>query len=254
VLLKRRLGLAQELCRGLQRHLGARQLVAALARPRGVLEHARDASAVLAHQPLDLRQALFYAVERERLPGVAAQLGLLAVGAQAARQIAGLDRQRAEALGHLIQTRIDAGKSLQRCVGGAEQRRDARRLPLVGGQRLRAGHRRRAQGVQAAHPLARREQLIVLALVGSRRVDLGELELEQVKLALARAGELAQLRHPLMQAPALGEGLRAGAQPAQLLGPTQLVQECQLLARDGQLAVLVLSVEGHQRGADVAQV
>ena len=66
----------------------------------------------------------------------------------------------------------------------------------------------------------------MLALVGRRGVDLGELELEQVELALARAGELAQLLQPLAAGAALSRvRLGARAQAQRLLGAAQLVEQ-----------------------------
>ena len=101
------------------------------------------------------------------------------------------------------------------------------------------------QRVEAAQALAGGEQLLVLALVGCEGVDLAQLELEQVELALALAGELAQLLEPLPRARACSRERRAQAAQARgLLGAAEPVEDLELGAGEGQLAVLVLAVEG----------
>ena len=79
VIVERRLGLAQARGGLRERHLGADQLIAPRTRAGGVVEHGGERPTVLAHQPLDARQALFDRVERAVLAddplAVAAQLG-----------------------------------------------------------------------------------------------------------------------------------------------------------------------------------
>ncbi len=91
-------------------------------------------------------------------------------------------------------------------------------------------------------------------LVEAGGVDLRELVLEQVELALARGGELAQGVQLRGEAPGLGERLRAGAQAQRVIGTAERVEDLQLGAGEGQLAVLVLAVEGDQARAELAQL
>ena len=87
----------------------------------------------------------------------------------------------------------------------------------------------------------------MLLLAGSGGVDLGQLVLEQVELALARAGELAQLLELALKARALGERLRAGPQAQARARARRSRRGSQLGGRQRQLAVLVLAVEGDER-------
>jgi hypothetical protein len=96
--------------------------------------------------------------------------------------------------------------------------------------------------------------LLVLTLVGCERIDLSQLVLEQPELALALSGELAQAVHALLQQLRLRVGLRACPQVLVVPCGAQRVEDLQLGAGQRELAVLVLSVEGEQRAADVAQL
>ena len=70
--------------------------------------------------------------------------------------------------------------------------------------------------------------------------------LEQVELALTRRGELAQGVELRGEAADFREGLGAGAQAQRVIGATERVEDLELGAHEGQLAVLVLAVEGEQ--------
>ena len=155
---------------------------------------------MLAREPLDRRQALFERVQRdlraEALDEILETVGRcpLAVVAQLGGEVLGLDR-RARA----------CARRARRARGRRRRARPARRsraaascappggLAGVGSERVGGGAGGGAQRVEPAQALARGQQLLVLVLVGSERVDLGELVLEQVELALALGGELAQL-------------------------------------------------------------
>ena len=78
--------------------------------------------------------------------------------------------------------------------------------------------------------------------------------LEQVELALARGGQLAQLLQLAAQALQLAVGGRAGAAARGLLGPAEAVEDLQLGGGEGQLAMLVLAVEGEQALPQAPQV
>ena len=91
-------------------------------------------------------------------------------------------------------------------------------------------------------------------LLRSGVVDLRELVFEQAQLALARTAELTQLLELGLQALAQAVGVGTHAQARGLIGAAQVVEDLQLGAREGQLAVLVLTVEGDEPGAEVAQL
>ncbi len=91
--------------------------------------------------------------------------------------------------------------------------------------------------------------------IGRERVDLAELELEQIQLALALRGELAAAPPGVARsARMLRDGARAQLQSLALLGAAEAVEDLQLGRRERELAVLVLAVEGEQHAGDVAQV
>ncbi len=215
---ERRLRLVQPR-RGLgERDLGAVQLVAPRPRGGGVVEHRGERPAVLAHEPLDARQALFDRVERALLAG-----DPLAVAVQLGGEILRLDRERAQPLGERVEVRVDAGERVQAGGGGGDQLGAAEAGRGVFG-RERVGGRAggEAQRVEAAEAGARGQQLVVLVLVEAGGVDLRELVLEQVELALARCGELAQRVELRGEAPGLRERLRAGAQTQRVVGAADL--------------------------------
>ncbi len=76
--------------RGLHRDLGAGQLLAQIAAVLRVFEHGRDAAAVLALEPRDRGEPLLDSLEATRL-----RVQSIAVAADLAEQVLGLDRERA---------------------------------------------------------------------------------------------------------------------------------------------------------------
>ena len=172
-----------------------------------------------------------------------------AVVTQLAGQLLGLDHERAQTLGEHVQARIDAGERVQARRSAREQRHRAGRLGGVGGERLGPGAGGGAERVEPAQALAGGQQLVVLALLGRGGVDLRQLVLEQVELALARAGELAQGLELARERPHLRECLGAGAQAQRVVGAAEVVEQLQLGGGDRELAVLVLTVEGDERSA-----
>ncbi len=90
--------------------------------------------------------------------------------------------------------------------------------------------------------------------VRRERVDLCELELEQVQLALALRGELAELLQALLRRAHARELSRAQIEALALRGAGEIVEDLQLGGLERQLAVLMLSVEGEQRARDVTQI
>ena len=97
---------------------------------------------------------------------------------------------------------------------------------------------------------ARGEQLLVLVL-SRRLLDLSELVFEQVELALAHHTQLTQSSSCV----AGRATRRASAQSARrVLGAAVGVESLQLGGGESQLAMLVLTVEGDQAGAELTQI
>ena len=95
----------------------------------------------------------------------------------------------------------------------------------------------------------------MLGGVGCRRLDLGELEAQQVEVALARALALAQLRQlALDSADASAWAAAVCVAQLEVLGAGEAVEDLELGGGERQLAVLVLAVEGEQPRAERPQV
>ena len=99
-----------------------------------------------------------------------------------------------------------------------------------------------------------RGQLFLLGLARRRGIDLPQLPLEQVELAVARAGPLAQPLELVAQRPLAPVDRRELLAPRGLPGPAEAVEDLELGGGERQLAVLVLAVERQQRPACVAQL
>ncbi|TMK23858.1 MAG: hypothetical protein E6G62_10220, partial [Actinobacteria bacterium] len=148
-----------------------------------------------------------------------------AVVAQLGGEVLRLQHERLQALGERVQSWVEPRERLQPPDGAGERLRGPRRLVGVRRERVGAGGGGGAQRVEAAQALTQREQLLVLALVGSCRIDLGELVLEQVELPVAGARELAQAVELRLQARRLGECGCARAQAFSLLRPADAVED-----------------------------
>ena len=205
---------------------------------------------MLALEPVELPQALLDLVE-------AAGRGVdaLAVAAQLARQVVGLDGERLRPLGERVERRIDALHRRQGAGGGGGALERAgglqRRVPFQRGQP--AGHRA-PQALQVAQPLALRLQLGLLGLARLGALDLLELPHQQVELAVARARTRLQLLQRALGRPRVGVGGRARGAALDLGRAAEAVEDVELGGGERELAVLVLAVERQQRAADVAQV
>ena len=169
-----------------QRLLGAGQLVAPGAAGLGVGEHRGERAAVLALEALELGEPLLDLVEAagRRLDG-------LAVAAQLAREVVGLDGERARPGAQGVELGVDAADALERRRRAGQRRRRA--LAAVRRERADPGRRRPAQALEVAQALALALELGLLRLVGRRPLDLLELPVEQVELAVARARPRPQL-------------------------------------------------------------
>ena len=234
--------------RPLDRDLGVLEPLPVGAAALRVLEHGRDAAAVLSLQLVVLLQALLDLLEApglglERLP-VAAQLGA---------EVLGLDPDRREALRDRVELGIDAGDGprerlcLRKILGDpalARLRRD--RLGAAGG--------RRHQAVKPPQALALREKGGLLVLGGANCLDLVDLEGQQIEVAVAGPRLLAQLLEPPLQLAGAPVRRAEGRPPVELLGAAEAVEQVELGARHGELAVLVLAEEGDERAAQLAEV
>ena len=96
----------------------------------------------------------------------------------------------------------------------------------------------------------------MLVLVGAERLDLAQLVLEQVELALALPRRARRAPSSCARARAsAAQALRAcGQAPRAARAPQSAVEDLQLRRPERQLAVLVLAVEGEQPPAGFAQV
>ena len=211
---------------------------------------------MLASEPFEGTQALFQAVQGELSvkPVQLVPAGAIAIRAQLGGQVLGLDDHGVHPCREGVERGIDAREGLHGSGGRCHELRRARSLAGIRSQRLGCATGGRAQRIEAAKALARAQQLLVLALVGRDRVDLGELELEQSELALARGCKLAHGIHALLQKPRLRKGLSARAQALGMLAVAQAVEDLELRSRKRELAMLVLAVEREQRPADLAQL
>ena len=183
--------LGQRGLRPLGLDLGVREPGVLLAAALGVREHRGHAAAVLALEPVVELEPLLDHVEP-------AGLGLERVGvaAQLRAEVLGLEPQSRQPLGERVQlgVRARAPAPASRSALGEQgrdadpsaRRRSARSPPpprprRPAGRPARAGARARA----ASEPFS--------SSVGSERLDLLDLERQQVQVAVARAGALAQL-------------------------------------------------------------
>ena len=234
-----------------ERLLGALQLIAPRAGRR------RRARAPPRSLPPCLRSRRSRPPSRSSTTSSRARLGVepLGVAAQLGREILRLDeRARASA----PPGRRAAGSTPSSASSSARRRGQQRRraaVAVVGRDRLgapgqrapRAAPRRGAAG--RARPSSAR---LLLARAG--RLDLRELELEQVELALAGAGTLAQLVERAPRARGPPHARPRPPRAARLLGPAGGVEHLELGGGEREPAVLVLPVEGDERLGELAQV
>ena len=229
--------------RVLERDLGALELVAARAAA------SRACASTAASVPPCLRFRRSKSVEARldllEAPGLA--VDRLGVAAQLGAQVVGLEPQAAQALGQGVELGVHAGHAVEQPLGLGQQRP---RPALVGirRERLRAARGRRAQRVEVAQPPALGLELAVLAVTQLRRLDLAQLPLEQVELAVARTGELAQRLELGLQVPGARERRRERGAALRLLGAAEAVEDVELRRGQRQAPVLVLAVEREQGG------
>src|SRR5262249_44495151 len=151
------------------------------------------------------------------------------------------DERCPEPRGELVERAVDAADVVERRGGGRKQRAGA--VAVIGLERQRPTAGRAAQGVDVTQPPAALEQPGVLIRAGIDALDLVELEGEQVELALARTGALAQLVTLRAQRPQGVPRLGAPGAAGDVVGAAEAVEQVELRRGERQLAVLVLAVE-----------
>ena len=213
-------------------------------------EDRRDGAAVLAGQAVEHREALLDHVEPAGLGieplGVAAQLG---------REVLRLHDERAPAHREPVELTVDALEGVEPARGRAERRPGAVG-PAVGiaGDRVHRPERGGTQRLDVSQPVALHAQRGLLGLVRRRLLDLAQLELEQVQLALAARRAVAQLLQRGLQTADLGMGRDRRLPPPCLRRPARSVEHLELRGGQREPAVLVLAVEGDERLRQLAQV
>ncbi len=211
-------------------------------------EHRGDAAAVLALEPLVGLEPLLHLLEPARL-----RLERVREAAKLAAHVLGLDAQGGEPCGELVESRIHA---LDRRREPLRLRQQLAHSTLSGGRgdRLRPAARGCKQTVHLPQAPALCDQLLLLLLARGERLDLLDLEGQQVEVAVARAGALAQLCEPVL------ELARPRVYPAEvvaggeLLATAEAVQEVELGGREHEPAMLVLTEEGEQPAAERLEV
>src|SRR5204862_4856245 len=112
----------------------------------------------------------------------------------------------------------------------------------------------RAQRIDPAQPLALRKQVALLVLGRPERLDLLDLEAEQVEVAVAVARLLAQGLELAAQLAHARVDRRKLIPRGELVPAAEAVEELQLGGGHRQAAVLVLAEEGDEPAAELAQV
>ncbi len=158
-------------------------------------------------------------------------------------------RRRREAVELLVDALHAPGEPLrlgqQRRHAALAAPRDDRLRPAAGGGQ---------QAVHAAQALALARERRALLLGGVECLDLVDLEGQQVQIADARAGALAQLGQRRLELP--HARVRRAEAPAQrqLVAAAEAVEQVELGRGEREAAVLVLAEEGDQAAAERLQV
>src|SRR5918994_2889577 len=214
-----------------------------------VREHRLDRAAVLSLQAIDHVESLLDLLQAPRL-GV----DPIEVATQLAGQVGKLDRHPSGPLGERIEVAVHARCSRQRRIGLGQQRRRAATVLVIPRHGRERATRREAQALRVVQPLALGAELALLGRLQLRPLDLLQLVAQDVQVPLARPLALAKLRQLALQRGQLGVRLAVATPSLQVLRTGKPVQYLELRRGQGELAVLVLTVEGKRAGAQRPQV
>ena len=153
----------------------------------GVFENGPHGASVLSLEPLDRVQPLLHDLESL---GIRVERGEIAP--QLAAEVLRLDPQGTEASYQLVEIGIGSCDRVGHALGLRQQHRHARCLGVIRSDGLAAGPGDGTQAVDLAQPLALRGQRLLLFLGGRERLDLLQLEPQQVEIAVAGAGRVAE--------------------------------------------------------------
>ena len=193
-------------------------------------------------------QALLHLLEA---PGLGLQA--LGVAAQLGAEVLGLDAQPGEASHQLVELGIDPRHAGSELFCGRERLGRAP-LPRLGGEGLGPAAGGGEQAVHPAQALAFAEQSRLLVLAGVEGIDLLDLEGEQVQVAVAAAGALAQLGQATVQLARAGVSGRELIAQGQSVAPAEAVEQLELRRGQGEAPMLVLAEEGHEAAAERGQI
>ena len=214
-------------------------------------EHRGDRAAVLALEAVEQRQALLDLVQPagRRIDALGVAVQLVHAGPRPRARARGRGRPARRA----PRPRRATASSACAAAASASDAPPPSSSPPASAPTPRGGRQRSASTWRSRLALGLERGLLLLARLGA--VDLRQLPLEQVQLAVARAGALAQLGEARDQRPLARRRRRGSAsRRAGLVRPGEAVEDLELGRREHQLAVLVLAVERQQRGARVAQI
>ena len=190
----------------------------------------------------------------DRLQTAGLGIDLVQVGAQLATHVLELDRGRAQPRRERVEVRIDALDTGEPGLGQPERRSSPAAILDLAADRPECPAAGLAQrlGMAQAFPICL--QLGVLGHVGCRRLDLGELEAQQVEVALARALALAQVRQFPRERRYLSVRRRVLVPDGGVPGPGEAVEGLELGGTESEPTMLVLAVEREQASAERLQV
>ena len=200
-------------------------------------------------QPLDQRQALLDRLQPARLG-----LDRVLVGAQLRGDVGEFEQGCGDSLAESIERGVDSRRVSEPAFSRGERPGGTRPVVVGPGDRPKRRRSRLAQPLGVAEALALGAKLRALIRVGSRGVDLVELEAHQVEVALAGAlavgkvGELAlSIAHRAVRRP-------VGLAQLEMVRAREPVEDVELRRAESQAPVLVLAEERQEPGAQKLQV
>ena len=149
-------------------------------------EHRLDAAAVLAEQTIHPRQTGL-----DLLESLGIGLQRVEPAAQVRAQIRELETGGRQAGAQRVELGVDRGGTIERCLGLGQQPRRALAI-LRPRQRRRRRRDSLAKALDPTQPVALGDQRRLLVGIGGDLLDLGELEAEQIEVAISCTLTLAQ--------------------------------------------------------------